>query len=799
MPSAMRFVSIICFVLLITAEPAFAEPEAAAKFKHAVEPILRQNCYRCHGERKQAADLRLDTLNPDLNDRAAAETWHDVLNKLNLGEMPPANEPQLSAAARSTLVDWVTAEFKRTEAIRSQTGGRVVLRRLNRYEYQNTMRDLLEVNADFAGDLPPEPTSADGFQNNGQALGMSALQLEYYLKAARAGLAKAIVTGPEPEVHRQTFTETVDAKPKTASKLNRLEGAAKFLSRMDAFPRTGEIRVTVRARAEVPEAAGHPRLQVTLGVRSDTLAPERILGEADVSSADVAEFEFRGRIEEFPLPGHNPKFPGLLITARNVYDGGKPAMNDKPKGKKQQPAQAVDPTQPVIVIESLEFVGPIFTQWPPESHTQILVAREADWDDAEYARRVLARFMTRAFRRPVTDAELAAYHEVFQKLQATEPSFEAAIRETLALVLISPEFLYLVEYDETNEPRLLNDYELASRLSYFLWSTMPDDELFALAAGGELHKPAILAEQTTRMLTDARVEDFVRHFTDQWLNLSGIDRVAINPEYYPDFDDGLKPDMRRETQEFFAEVLATNASCLNLLNADFAMLNRPLAKHYGIPGPRGLDFERVQLQPEHRRGGLLTQGSVLLSNSTGEDSHPIRRAVWLLDRLLDSPPPPPPPDVPELNPDEPSLAGLSTKLQLEVHRKKEACNSCHRGIDPWGIPFENYDAVGRWRTEIRNLSRRGKVTTTPVAADSTLPGGHEVAGLAELKQYLLDHERERFARALVSKLLAYSSGRSLELTDQPTVDQLTADFAEQDYRLRELIVAIAGSKPFQTK
>jgi hypothetical protein len=340
---------------------------------------------------------------------------------------------------------------------------------------------------------------------------------------------------------------------------------------------------------------------------------------------------------------------------------------------------------------------------------------------------------------------------------------------------------------------------LASRLSYFLWSSMPDDRLFALAQDDQLGDPGLLAQQVHNMIADSRSDEFVNHFSDQWLNLSGIDRVAVNPEFYPDFDDALKAEMRRETQAFFAEVLRKDLSALNFVDSDFAMLNRPLAKHYGIQGPTGSKFERINLAPQDRRGGLLTQASVLLSNSTGEDSHPIRRAVWILERLLDSPPSPPPPDVPELDPDQPGFAQLSVKEQLELHREKDSCNNCHKGIDPWGIALENYDAVGKWRTQILRNAKNGRGKKSPVVASAQLPGGHEISGPEDLKQYLLNHDRDRFSAAIVRKLLSYSLGRTLELSDEPTVDELNRTFTDSDYRLSDLIVAIVQSDPFQHK
>ncbi len=779
-------------------------------FRRDVQPVLKELCYHCHGLEKQEADLRLDTLNPDLVASPDAETWHDVLNKLNLGEMPPEKASPLTDGQRQKVVDWLTRELRRAAEIRRATGGQVVLRRLTRYEFNNTLRDLLGVDLDYAADLPPESTSSDGFKNNGAALGISPLQIELYLKAARMGLAKAIVTGDKPRVYSHRAEKSEKVRRVKGEVSNRLGRNGRFLVRMEQFPRQGEVLVRVRASGVAPDHAPLPRMRVAMGVRADVRAPEKTLGEVDVPTGDVSTgdepvtFEFRARIEEFPLPGHNPKYPGLQITVYNSGDGG----DEKPKGKKKKKNKKnakkdspADPNEPLIVVESVEFEGPLLESWPPPSHTRILFSSDHAGDEPRYARQVLERFLSRAYRRPAGPDDVDVMMTFYDRLRPNYSTFEETMREVLAMAIISPEFLYLTEPKQNADEReSLTEYELASRLSYFLWSAMPDERLFELAAAAQLRKPKVLAAQIERMLDDPRSRQFVEHFTRQWFDLAALDRVAVNPEFHPNFDDRLKADMRTETQRFFAAILDENLSCLTLLDADFAMLNRRLAEHYGISGPRGSSFERVALTPEDRRGGLLGQGSFLLANSNGEDSHPIKRAVWLLDRLLDDPPPPPPPDVPELDPEEPDLAGLPLKRQLEIHRKKQACNNCHHGIDPWGIAFENYDAVGRWRTELTPLAKNNrKREATPIDASATLPDGSEVRGVEELKQYLLEHRRNQFAQAVVKRLLTYGLGRSLELSDRPTIDSLTESFAAEDYRLRELIVAIVRSDPFQTK
>ena len=775
----------------------------AVDFESAVAPVLERRCVSCHGPEIRNADVRLDNLSPDLlHDRRAAETWRDVLNALNKGQMPPRGAPQLTGGERAAVVDWLTAAIRAAGEQRRSTGGKTAMRRLNRVEYRNTMRDLLGLDLDYTKNLPPDELSRGGFKNNGSALRMSALQLEYYLEAARRGLRSAIVEGPPPRIVSHRATETVADKVREHWS-NRLGRTGTFVVRSDAFPDRGEFLIRVRARAELPDKhSPYPRMRVSLGYRADTQTPSRQVALVDVASETAEEFVFRGRIEEFPRQSRTQsKYPGLLIWIRNAYSDGRPppepeeivsASNGK---QKKRYVWREDPRFPKIVVESVDFHAPLYARWPPERHRRLLPqtpgSAAAEPAAAEAA---LRPFMRRAFRRPVDDADVAQSLAFFAKVRPAAASFEQAMRETLAMVLISPDFLYRVETAKSRG-QSLNGHELASRLSYFLWGTTPDDRLNRLADAGKLGETKILAAEAERLLDDPRSWSFIEQFSDAWLDLEGINRIAVNPNYYPDFDPALKADMRRETQHFFAEVLRGNLSALNLLRSDFSLMNQPLAAHYGVRGPRGGAFERVSLAASGRPGGLLSQASVLLSNSTGEDSHPVERGVWIRRALLDDPPAPPPPAVPNLG-GEKAGALLPLRRQLERHSDNAACAHCHRGIDPWGITLEEYDAVGLKRERI--LRRNGEQEAWhTVDAAATLPDGSAVNGLEALLDYLLRKKDRAFARALTAKLLTYALGRSLEPGDDEIVDALTRNFIAGGYRLRSLITMIAISDSFR--
>ena len=789
LPIGNRLACLVLASLLLVTQVFAAEPDLKT-FRSRIEPLLKQYCYDCHGPGGEASP-RMTLLDPDIYNGVDGETWHDALNRINQGKMPPKEATTLPDNQREILVQWLTDEIAGATEAKRSTGGKVVFRRLTNYEYNNTLSDLLGVEFDYAENLPPESKSNDGFLNNGQVLGISPLQMEYYLAAARQALSKVIVTGDQPELHTKVVEKSIKGGRDNSVNGEIVDGRRQFIAGIDKFPRSGKFRVAVQAYAVVPDGKPVPELEINIGIRSDTLSPSRRLAVTEVrgTKSQPETLVFEGRIESFPLPGKNPKFPGIQIRLKNL------TALPEPVPKKGEPVPPS--TEPVVYVKSVSFEGPIFENWPPEHHTRILPQNGAGEDG--YVERVVTQFMRRAFRRPVAKQEVAKVLGFYESIAHNSDSFEEAIRETLALVLISPEFLYLVEpVDSEGKTKELTDYELATRLSYFLWSSMPDQQLFDLAEKRLLSKPAVLEEQIQRMMSDQRSWQFVRNFTSQWLDLSGVNRIAINPQYYKGFDERLKLQMTEETIQFVGEVLYQDLSALNFLKSDFVMINQSLARHYGLPDPGSSKFARVPLQGGENRGGLLTQGSFLLINSNGEDSHPIKRAVWILDRLLDDPPAPPPPDVPELESEKADLASLSIKTQLEMHRQKASCNSCHQGIDGWGIPFENYDAIGRWReTGLRIV--KGKQIQAELDSLAQMPSGIEVNGVAELQNYLMEHESQRFARALVKKMTTYALGRSLEFTDEEAISKLTQRFIADDYNMKKLLVEIVQSPMFQSK
>jgi hypothetical protein len=441
----------------------------------------------------------------------------------------------------------------------------------------------------------------------------------------------------------------------------------------------------------------------------------------------------------------------------------------------------------VVVIDYIEISAPHFDQWPPKSHLDIFIASENKNDEQIYGREVIARFLERAWRRPVTAAEVAPFMELFSTYRRDFDTFESAMLEVLATVLATPEFLYLTQktfVEDAHKPGTISHNELASRLSFFLWSSVPDQELLEFAQKGTLKDPAVLNSQVDRMLADPRALRFPQHFAEQWLGLDGMESVTHVK------DPALREAMRLEPIAFFREALHTNCSVMDFLHSDYVVVNERLAQHYGISGVFGPHFRKVPISTQTPRGGILTSAAMLAMNSDGADSHPLKRGVWLLERILQDPPPPPPANVPKVDLTDPRILEMTLKERIADHRNKPACISCHSRIDPWGIAFENYDALGAWRTNIKNK---------PVDAVSVLFNKQELAGVDGLKRHLLADRQDQFSRSLVHKMSAYALGRPLTFADHADIDSLTAQFRKQGDRLADLIHLIVSSNLFHSK
>ena len=786
---------------------------STVSYQDKILPLLKTNCVKCHGADKQKGDIRLDTLSTDfLNDRRAAEIWHDASDQIKLGEMPPEDEKPLTSKERKLITEWVDLNLKNALQKIKGEGTEAVIRRLNRTEYQYTMEDLLGLKMDYTIGLSNDPLSPDGFLNNGKVLGMSSLQIEHYLKTARKafGLILNDEEQPASKVDEVKWNKGNIKGPSSKAYVgksdHRLGRVNYWHGNFQQPPKSGRFAIRIKARNERKPGYPSPILQGRYGffVSGLTLNIQGSLPEIEIDSNETKTYEISSYAELFPMTLANvpdDKLNGVL-TFRNALDDGNPPpkqlekiteTKDK-KGKIKKKKTKYYPEDldfSKIIIESVEFVSNDYPFWPWQTHQEIVFPGE-DLDKDETAKTVISRFIERAWRKKIDPETTEKWFLHFKKIKRLEDSSIYALREVLATSLASTNFLYLNEpKPNENKTSILSSHELAARLSYFLWSSMPDNELRALADKNRLSDSKVLAIQIKRMLRDPKSNRFAEEFSKQWLDLGGVDRVAVNPRYHQNFDNRLKPHMQSESLEFFKEIFRKDESITKIIDADFTMLNARLAKHYGLEGPKSQHFEKTSLKGTNRTGGILGHASIHLSGSDGAESHPIRRAVWVRERLLDDPPKPPPPDVPGIEESVVDFEKLSLREQLEFHRKKESCNDCHRTLDPWGIAMEEYSAVGLKR-------EKTTIHKKPITSDTILPGNYPVDGVEELKQFILSNRKDQFAHAFCSKVLTYALGRSLTLEDEILVNELKGKFVKDRFRLSGLLKNIVLSETFRS-
>ena len=810
-------VSLSTLCSLSTLNAADDGKQGVARFARDIQPLVKKYCLGCHGPKTQEADLRLDELDPDLINGIDAERWHEVLNQVNEGAMPPEDEPQLVKAELESLTNWLEKELHSAAVHRNSTGGRQVMRRMSRYEYRYTMQDVLGVALDYSVNIPEDRTGEDGLKTNAQLLGMSMVQMQSYLDAAEAALEEAIPDGPEKILKATSSKLSLSPPrrvkvPKGAKQSRFIAPAPGFnksasvhdVSRKVTFnerPFAGRFRIRVNYKATASSDGRKPEIALQIGHRSSgDYIPRKVMGVKTVEACDEPQsVDFVGNIEDFPLGKENAHYGGSgshNLTHLNVWI----TNSTLPKTPISAKAKIEDLDEPLIEVLSVEFEGPLLEGYPSETARDLLPDSLNKDNENVYAEEVLAAFMRRAYRRPITPEELKHATETFRQFRELLPDFKAAIRKTMAMVLISPKFIYLVEpNEESSDARELNDFELATRLSYFMWASTPDEELLSLADVGELRRPAVLKAQVKRLYQDEKFARFTAHFSEQWLGLSAMDNVAVNPSVYPQFSDQIKDNLREESIAFATHIFRNDLNCQNFIRSDFAVLNQITARHYGIEGVFGSHFRPVPLQSDDHRGGVLTQGSFMIGGSDGAESNPIYRGVWLRKRLFADPPPPPPPGAPPLDTENTELAKLTLKEQIGLHRAAPACARCHDKIDPWGVAFENFDATGRWRTIVEKTEGKKKVSSHPVDAKSTLPDGSEVVGVGGLQEYLIKNKSGELAEALSRRMLGYALGRQLQFSDDETVAELTRVFQGGEYRVSRLLEGIVTSRAFLRK
>jgi hypothetical protein len=752
------------------AAAAFAQ--SAVPVPPELGPFLARHCTMCHNAKARMANLDLDRLRDPKIAAAERDVWESVASRLNNGTMPPKGAPRPDAASANTIVAWATRHVDRLDSSRKTDPGRVTARRLNRAEYNNTVRDLMGIRFRPAATFPLDD-SGYGFDNIGDVLSLSPTLMEKYLAAAGQIVNIALRTGPpkKPLMERYDAEKTGQAKSVPADPEGPRLVAKGGLIVHHRFPQSGEyeLRVAIRGRG-VPAAPPSPLAIVVNG---------KIAGIVPVEVGTD-----RKRFWEVRVPvdaGEGDLGAAFLWPGADAHP------------KPDNPA-AFDPEKDAFYVDNLELRGPFADPAVlPESHKRVFICSPADPGkfDPACASRILSSFLARAWRRPVTAADVESMMRFARMAEKEGDTFEQGIALAVKAALVSPNFLFRIERDpnpnDQSLPHRLTGFELAARLSYFLWSSMPDSELMGLAASKQLHNPAVLAAQVRRMIGDPKAEAFADNFAGQWLEIRNLDAATPDSRRFKNWDADLREAMRRETQLFFLAMLREDRDIRDFADGRFSYLNERLAKHYGIEGVEGRNFRRVELTTD-QRGGVISHGSVLTVSSYPTRTSPVLRGIWVLENFLGNKLPPPPADVPRLEEDK--IGKTETlRQQLEKHRADPSCAVCHDKMDVLGFGLENYDAVGAWRTHDGDF---------PVDAAGTLPGGKTFATPAEMKR-ILREDTEGLTRNLTEKLMIYALGRGLEPYDRPVLRSIVGKASVSGYRFGTIIQEIVASAPFQMR
>ena len=766
------------FVVQWTNEPVkvWGQDSSALANRFADEGLtfVKKHCLECHGEKDPKADLNLfiDSDVTSLSKRRAK--WENIVEIVGSGQMPPPEMPRPDQADIDKFLAIVNAVFEEADQHAKPDPGRVTVRRLNRTEYNNTIRDLMLIDFNAAEDFPSDDIG-HGFDNIGDVLTMSPILMERYLSAAETIVQKAILVGnPPPPPKRQsvaTFLKTTRQEPFEVP--FRTLDAAGTLSITHKLTADGEYKFRFHGWGR---QVGDEPVKAVFQIDGNDI--ETV--EVKATDKDKATFEIK--------PVHlNAGEHRVAVSFVNEFTN--PAA-EKPEEAKR-----------ALFVNWFEFEGPL--DMIPPSHKKLL-ACQPELPKPEQARQILTRFLSRAYRRPATAEEVDRLTSRVTKSLDEGTAWEVAMQRAMMTTLVSPKFLFRLELDdrpESPEPQALNEFQLASRMSYFLWSSMPDEELFTLAGKGELTQN--LEGQVRRMLADPKSSALVDNFAMQWLQLKRLKTIAPDPKLFPTFNDALRSAMIKETELFFGSIVREDRSINDLIDADYTFLNRPLAQHYGLESllaqpeegerRRGRrtadrDFQRVTL-PNKLRGGLLTQASVLTVTSNPTRTSPVKRGRWILEQILGAPPPPPPPNVPELAEGETAQLTGSLRQRMEQHRANPACANCHAKMDPLGFGFENYNAIGGFRDKDGDF---------PIETAGVLPGGKTFQGPVELKS-ILKEQHGKVGRNLTEKLMIYGLGRGLEYYDRRSVKKIQEELEKHDNRFSTLAIEIVKSDPFRMR
>ncbi|MDE0484360.1 MAG: DUF1592 domain-containing protein [Candidatus Poribacteria bacterium] len=780
---------LILLLVFVSLTPSTGEKSTPDFAKEGIL-FLKQYCFDCHAGDQPSADLSLDAFKDNPSLIKNYDVWERVLEMLETSQMPPADADQPPLEELESFIHRVDTIFEDASRTAKPDPGSVTVRRLNRVEYRNSVRDLLGADFDPTENFPADDVG-HGFDNIGDVLTMSPLLMERYLEAAEAIATRVIIVNPpKPARHYQSVTRLDPRHKDVPNKRFRI------LDPTATEPwKSGPFTTGASYFKFLPDEETYLRATLYAETESDTPVEVALLIQgkalADVSTPD----ELTRLVGVDPTADNNIKILKVFeITSRDPkktqtveFLVSRVANVEKVGIAMVKPEQGEPNAK--LQIRAVWSEGPLETR--PKSQLKIL-ACTPDIPQADQTREVLTRLLRKAYRRPPTENEVEQLAGFVDSVQADGAKWEAGIQQAIKVILCSPKFLFRLELDDrpqSEDPIPIDEFHLASRLSYFLWSSIPDEELLELAEKNQLAEN--LEEQVKRMLADPKATELATNFGVQWLQIQRLETVTPDPERFPTFNPKLRKAMVKETELFLESIFREDQSILNLLDADYTFLNQRLGGHYEIWSDaqgepiKGDTFRRVTLK-NPARGGILTQASVLTVTSNPTRTSPVKRGRWVLEQILGSPPPPPPPDVPELEEDHDAITGTTLRERLEQHREDPACANCHAKMDPIGFAMENYNAIGKFRT---------KDGEQDIDTAGQLPDGTSFEGITDLKQILKDRKTQ-FARCLTEKMLTFALGRGLEYYDKPTVDRIVTVLETKDYRSSVLITEIVKSDPF---
>ncbi len=807
-----RFVFGLSAIVALVAS-ASSRAEEVRDIDKVVQPFLQKHCVECHDAEVQKGDFRVDNLSPKVGTENSPQ-WLEVMERINTGEMPPKKVKVRPGADESAkVVEWIAARMKEGESARMAARGRVSYNRLTRDEYVHTVRDLIGVHFDAndPGNLLEDP-EWHGFERIGSVLTLSPSNIEKYLGAAETILDEAYPDplpenakraqpfgGSKPAIVEEQINERHRERLRELGLLDkvRFEMWAGDIFRhsnlREPLPGPGIYEISYTLSGLKPKNGRAPRLKV-YEARLD-----RVLFERDIVAPEDKPITvtFRAHLPKDPHIEVFNDVPGPSNNPRSGRHGEVPFISTKIgriPWQMKLTDEAGQARYPFLILDSVSWKGPIIEEHERQLRDDYMPREEGNM---QQARACLATLAKRAFRRPVADEEIDHYLRIVQSELDAKETFRNAVKAGMLAILNSKSFLFIAEGDENTSRHTLNDWEIASRLSYLLWNTMPDAELFALAEQGQLRDKAVLAQQVTRLLASARSQRFTDSFATQWLRLKKVGMFPPDKNLYPDYDTALEASMVGETKAFFREVLSSGLTLREFLHSDWSMMNPRLAQFYGLPeGTLGVvdEFQRVPLPADSHRGGLLTQASILSLTSDGVRHRPVHRGVWVMESIFGKSPPPPPANVNPI-PTNPTGPKATLRQKLEAHINDASCAACHAKIDPLGLAFENYDAIGRWRTEevTDGIGENPKVT-----AAGKLPDGRAYQTADEFKK-LLVADLDAFNHTLIEKLATYGLRRSMSFDDRNDLKAIAAASKAKDYRVTDIVTALVTSDLFQKR